>query len=333
MILRGSAQQASAIVLYHALHKRGINPQLIDASRVASGLEKENIKSRFKQLAANRIKRKILKEKNSILYINRSSKIQASALSYLDSDYFSITLAASLGTGSCDFFMDSSKIVETLTKIKVPSKETLSLSYQEATEIADIIRDKGISAGLIRYAKERNVSIHLKDLHTGKCFIFITHNQKITKGVVKWIRPLTHLAKIHIQWQAQKGYDPAKLLSHLAEAKINLYHLHYAFLAKPKAEMRFFVEKKDLENLAMIVEYQQKDTGHLYFERDSNLGIVELVGDELDNTALISVIVNKTLRKEKIEFSFLESRPGKISLLVGGDHLKLSLRLLQDEFG
>ena len=331
MLIRGAFRQISASILHAFMEKKGITSTVIDASRIASGLENKK-KIRFRRLALNAIKKRILKNTYSIVYINRAVKVQAAGLlRYLNSDFFSISLAASLGIRSCSFFMDTKHAEKAFSKISVQRKE-LSLSYLEATEIADLIHDKGITKELIRYARQRRVGLEIINIYSGKKILGIFPNRAVSRDTVRLIRPVTHLAKIHLEWEPETEYEPALILSNLAKANITIYHLHYAHLTKPKNEMSFFIDKSNLEDFSMIMEYHQKDLGCARYIKDSNLGILELIGERMENTALMSMIVSKILRNENLEFAFLESRPGKLSISLGGDDLKTAHGRLMEEF-
>ena len=330
-LLKGSIQQLSATYLYHSLQGADLSVDILDVGRIGYTGKNLNTKAKIKRFSAAGLRRRIQKYPLSVLYSNNVTPSPQSIPTFYDADFLAATLSHILEVKHCCFYMDEEMFNSVFKLTSQKDSGRVEYSYTELIETVHRDQDSFPSVELLQYGKSQGLEFHIHDTHSGKRLITIKNRKDIKTDLQVMIELSRPYARFRLRFETHQKANHSKIFSKLGTSQIEISHLRVAPI-DGEWELSFFVDKSDLEDVNMILEYNQDNFGFTQIDLEKDIAIVELIGHSLDRSAWVLSRAIDTLKHQAIEFEFVEMTEVKISLLLASDQATKAIRKLNEEF-
>ncbi len=247
-------------------------------------------------------------------------------------DTSAVALAHALGAEECELYSDVDGVFTAEPTICSEARKIAAISYDEMLELASQ-GARGVQIRALEYAKQHNVTIHIRSGFTTEPGTLVTGEQLAMEGVlVTGIVYDKNEAKIAVLGVPDKPGTAAQILNGLADKDISVDMIVQNVGQDGQADITFSVSKTDLENAHRITAQIAAEVNAREVIADKNISKVSIVGLGMRNHAGVAARMFSALAYNNINIQMISTSEIKVSVAIEEKYTELAVRVLHEAF-
>jgi aspartate kinase len=247
-------------------------------------------------------------------------------------DTSAVALAHVLGADQCELYSDVEGLFTADPAVCSDARKLEAICYDEMLELASQ-GAKGVQIRAIEYAKEHNVTIHIRSSFSTQQGTLVTGETTTMEGVkVTGIVYDKNEAKIAVLGVPDKPGTAARILTGLAESDISVDMIVQNVSQDGLADITFSVSKTVLDEAHKITAKIAKDLNAREVVADKNICKVSIVGLGMKNHAGVAAQMFTALAYNNINIQMISTSEIKVSVAIEEKYTELAVRVLHEAF-
>ncbi len=247
-------------------------------------------------------------------------------------DTSAVALTHALGAEVCELYSDVDGIFSADPAVCDDARKIEQISYDEMLELASQ-GARGVQIRAIEYAKNHNITIHVRSSFNSSPGTLITREETVMEGVVvTGIVYDKNEAKIAVLGVPDTPGTAARILTALADADISVDMIVQNVSQAGLADVTFSISKADLEKARLITDRIAQDLKAREVIADKNISKVSIVGLGMRNHAGVAARMFSALAFNNINIQMISTSEIKVSVAIEEKYTELAVRVLHETF-
>lgn len=247
-------------------------------------------------------------------------------------DTSAVALTHALDAEVCELYSDVDGIFSADPAVCDDARKIEQISYDEMLELASQ-GARGVQIRAIEYAKNHNITIHVRSSFNSSPGTLITREETVMEGVVvTGIVYDKNEAKIAVLGVPDTPGTAARILTALADADISVDMIVQNVSQAGLADVTFSISKADLEKARLITDRIAQDLKAREVIADKNISKVSIVGLGMRNHAGVAARMFSALAFNNINIQMISTSEIKVSVAIEEKYTELAVRVLHETF-
>ena len=247
-------------------------------------------------------------------------------------DTSAVALAHALGAEECELYSDVEGIFSADPAVCSNARKIAVISYDEMLELASQ-GARGVQIRAIEYAKNHNVTIHVRSSFSSERGTLVTGEDTTMEGVVvTGIVYDKNEAKIAVLGVPDTPGTAARVLTALAEKDISVDMIVQNVSQAGLADLTFSVSKTDLDKAHQITTKIAEELHAREVIADRNISKVSIVGQGMKNHAGVAARMFSALAYNNINIQMISTSEIKVAVAIEEKYTELAVRVLHEAF-
>jgi len=247
-------------------------------------------------------------------------------------DTSAVALAHALGAEQCELYSDVEGIFSADPAVCSDARKIEVISYDEMLELASQ-GARGVQIRAIEYAKNHNVTIHVRSSFSNERGTLVTGEDITMEGVVvTGIVYDKNEAKIAVLGVPDTPGTAARVLTALADTGISVDMIVQNVSQAGLADLTFSVSKTDLDKAHQITRKIAEELHAREVIADKNISKVSIVGLGMKNHAGVAARMFSALAYNNINIQMISTSEIKVAVAIDEKYTELAVRVLHEAF-
>jgi len=247
-------------------------------------------------------------------------------------DTSAVALAHALGAEQCELYSDVEGIFSADPAVCSDARKIEVISYDEMLELASQ-GARGVQIRAIEYAKNHNVTIHVRSSFSNERGTLVTGEDTTMEGVVvTGIVYDKNEAKIAVLGVPDTPGTAARVLTALADTGISVDMIVQNVSQAGLADLTFSVSKTDLDKAHQITRKIAEELHAREVIADKNISKVSIVGLGMKNHAGVAARMFSALAYNNINIKMISTSEIKVAVAIDEKYTELAVRVLHEAF-
>ncbi len=333
-VILATGEQVAIGLLSLAIQDTGSRARSFTGTQVRILTDNVHTRARILNIDVERIRQVLQEGEIAIVagFQGVNAEEEVTTLGRGGSDLTAVALAAALKADVCEIYTDVEGVY-TADPDLVPTARMLPrVAYEEMIEIASL-GAKVLQARAVEYAKNYNVSIHVRSSFTKRPgTLVVQEDRDMERVAVSGIAYDKNEAKITITRVVDRPGIAARLFGRVADAGIVVDMIVQNISQDGHTDISFTVPRTDFHKARELVEGVAKEIGADQILGDDRIAKVSIVGVGMRTHSGVAARMFGALAAENINIMMISTSEIKVSCIIEEKYTELAVRVLHDVF-
>ncbi len=333
-VILATGEQVAIGLLSLAIQDTGSRARSFTGTQVRILTDNVHTRARILNIDVERIRQVLQEGEIAIVagFQGVNAEEEVTTLGRGGSDLTAVALAAALKADVCEIYTDVEGVY-TADPDLVPTARMLPrVAYEEMIEIASL-GAKVLQARAVEYAKNYNVSIHVRSSFTKRPgTLVVQEDRDMERVAVSGITYDKNEAKITITRVVDRPGIAARLFGRVADAGIVVDMIVQNISQDGHTDISFTVPRTDFHKARELVEGVAKEIGADQILGDDRIAKVSIVGVGMRTHSGVAARMFGALAAENINIMMISTSEIKVSCIIEEKYTELAVRVLHDVF-
>jgi aspartate kinase len=333
-VILATGEQVAIGLLSLAIQAAGSKARSFTGTQVRILTDNVHTKARILNIDVERIRQALQEGEIAIVagFQGVNAEEEVTTLGRGGSDLTAVALAAALNADVCEIYTDVEGVYTADPGLVPRAQKLPRVTYEEMIEIASL-GAKVLQARAVEYAKNYNVSIHVRSTFTkNPGTLVVQEDRGMEKVAVSGIAYQQNEAKITITRVVDRPVIAAKLFGKVADAGIVVDMIVQNISQDGHTDISFTVPRSDFHKAKELVEGVAREIGADQILGDDRIAKVSIVGVGMRTYSGVAAKMFGALAKEHINIMMISTSEIKVSCVIEEKYTELAVRVLHDTF-
>ncbi|MFQ5846799.1 MAG: aspartate kinase [Candidatus Methylomirabilales bacterium] len=333
-VILATGEQVAIGLLCLAIQAAGAKARSFTGTQVRIFTDNVHTRARILNIDVERIRQALREDEIAIVagFQGVNAEEEVTTLGRGGSDLTAVALAAALRADVCEVYTDVEGVYTADPGLVPTARKLPRITYEEMIEIASL-GAKVLQARAVEYAKNYNVSIHVRSSFTRNAgTLVVQEDRDMERVVVSGIASDKREAKITLTRVVDRPGIAAKVFGRVAEAGIVVDMIVQNISQDGRTDISFTVPRPDFQKAMELIDGVARDIGADQVLGDDRIAKISIVGVGMRTHSGVAAKMFAALAAENINIMMISTSEVKVSCVIEEKYTELAVRVLHDAF-